>query len=123
MPQSKEFLAEIGKKTRFKAGKKQSEVARQGGYASQEKQHRDKAMKEAAQDLLWKMMPNGMSLQDILLNNLGAKAGKEEATISELVKTIEFLRDTSGQKPVEKKSLVDSAGEDVTPVVINIVGI
>ena len=123
MPRTREEMLAIGTNTRFKKGKAQSEIARKGAEARIEKQRKEKQMKEAAQEILLKEMPNGMILQDILLNNLAAKAGKEQATIQELLKTLEFLRDTAGQKPVDKKSYVDNDGQAVNPAIINVIGV
>lgn len=96
---SKEELAKIGAKTRFKAGKKQAEIARQGAIASTAVRREKRTMREIAEIILSK---------DVMTSD-GVVTGKY-AVLAEVIKkalkgdlqAATFIRDTIGEKPTEK---------------------
>ena len=96
---SKEELAKIGANTRFKAGKKQAEIARQGAIASTAVRREKRTMREIAEIILSK---------DVMTSD-GVVTGKY-AILAEVIKkalkgdlqAAAFIRDTIGEKPTEK---------------------
>lgn len=85
---------------------------RLGGRRSAIARKERKLLKEVAAEHLLMKMSNGKSVQE----NLFLKAEKlafENSRLSEVIKFIELLRDTSGQKPVEKVAQTDANGNDV----------
>jgi len=117
-------------KHKFKKSTKEArECGRKGGIASGIKKRADKQLKTLASLILNSSIkdPRGAellkkeidNLQDeqvtrgaMLLSKIYAKANYEEAPFADLVKAFEVLRDTSGQKPVEKQEVtnVDNEG-------------
>lgn len=97
--------------TEFRAGEEQVEVARQGGIASGKARREKKLLRECIEMLLEKEMTDksGKSITgaEALTAKLFAEAMKGN------VKAFEVLRDTAGQKPVEKVMVAD-----VDPAVI-----
>jgi hypothetical protein len=103
--------------TQFKAGQEQVEIARKGGKASAAKRREKKTMEQSLQILLNlavsdstltdpedndtfnKVKGKNLTVQDKILVEVIKKALKGD------LKAIEFLRDTSGQKPVDKKNV------------------
>lgn len=103
--------------TQFKAGQEQVEIARKGGKASAAKRREKKTMEQSLQILLNlavsdstltdpedndtfnKVKGKNLTVQDKMLVEVIKKALKGD------LKAIEFLRDTSGQKPVDKKNV------------------
>lgn len=96
---SKEKLAEISAKTRFKTGKQQVDIARQGGIASGIAKREKRTMREIAEIILSK---------DVMTSD-GVVTGKY-AVLAEVIKkalkgdlqAATFIRDTIGEKPTEK---------------------
>lgn len=89
-----------GKATRFQTGKEQVEIAKKGGLASG-KARREKANLRKACEMLLEM--------DIKGKDGTMKSGAEAIAIAQLQKALkgdakafEVLRDTAGQKPVER---------------------
>lgn len=103
--------------TQFKAGQEQVEIARKGGKASAAKRREKKTMEQSLQILLNlavsdstltdpedndtfnKVKGKNLTVQDKMLVEVIKKALKGD------LKAIEFLRDTSGQKPIDKKNV------------------
>lgn len=104
---SKEELAKIGAKTKFKAGKKQAEIARQGGVASGVAKREKRTMREIAEIILSK---------DVVTSD-GIVTGKY-AMLAEVIKkalkgdlqAATFIRDTIGEKPTDKQEITGSLG-------------
>ena len=108
---------EKGKATQFKAGEEQAKIASKGGKASAAKRREKKTMEQSLQILLNlavsdstltdpedndtfnKVKGKNLTVQDKMLVEVIKKALKGD------LKAIEFLRDTSGQKPVDKKNV------------------
>ena len=94
---TKEDLAKISKKTQFKAGKEQVEIARKAGYASGVAKREKRLMREILDELLARKAGNSdMSCKEAIL----VRAVKQ--AIDGDSKAREFVRDTIGEKPVEK---------------------
>lgn len=104
---SKEKLAEISAKTRFKTGKQQVEIARQGGIASGIAKREKRTMREIAEIILSK---------DVMTSD-GLVTGKY-AVLAEVIKkalkgdlqAATFIRDTIGEKPTDKQEITGSLG-------------
>ena len=77
--------------TRFKAGEKQVEVARKGGIASGESKRARKTLKEE----LLILLENGNTQEQISLAVI-------KKALEGDIKAYETIRDTIGEKPVEK---------------------
>ena len=108
---------EKGKATQFKAGEEQAKIASKGGKASAAKRREKKTMEQSLQILLNlavsdstltdpedgdtfnKVKGKNLTVQDKMLVEVIKKALKGD------LKAIEFLRDTSGQKPIDKKNV------------------
>lgn len=91
--------------------KTKSEGAKKGW----EKKREFKAMKDAATELLMRQLPGGEIFQDVALNKIADLIENGEIKASDLIKAVEFLRDTSGQKPLDKPEI-----DRPEPPVINI---
>lgn len=117
---TREELDKISKNTRFTAGPHQVEIARKGKIASDIKKKEKKAMKEVALEKLNSLLPSGNTVQEGLINNAIALSSKERVKLKEIIDLLVFLRDTSGQKPIDKKSFVDNNGDSVQSVVVNV---
>lgn len=104
---SKEKLAEISAKTRFKTGKQQVDIARQGGIASGIAKKEKRTMREIAEIILSK---------DVMTSD-GVVTGKY-AMLAEVIKkalkgdlqAATFIRDTIGEKPTDKQEITGSLG-------------
>ena len=97
---SKEELAKIGAKTRFEAGKKQAEIARQGALASAAVRKERKTIREELEFLLAKQLKNNKG-EDISTREAISTAMIAQA-IKGNVKAIIAIRDTIGENPTEK---------------------
>ena len=96
---SKEKLAEISAKTRFKTGKQQVDIARQGGIASGIAKREKRTMREIAEIILSKdvMTSDGLVTgKYAVLAKVIDKAHKGD------LQAAAFIRDTIGEKPTEK---------------------
>ena len=94
--------------TEFRTGKQQVEIARQGGIASGESRKRKKLLRECLEELLdteQEVKINGVTLKktnaELLSVTLMKKALKGD------VKAFEVLRDTAGEKPIDKVMVAD----------------
>ena len=97
---TKEELAKIGANTRFKAGKKQAEIARQGALASSAVRKERKTIREELEFLLSKQLKNNKG-EDISTREAISTAMIGQA-IKGNVKAFIAIRDTIGEKPTEK---------------------
>ena len=97
---SKEELAKISEKTRFKTGSEQVEIARLGGFASGEAKRKRKTIREELEFLLEKKLKNNKG-KDISTREAISTAMIGQA-IKGNVKAFIAIRDTIGEKPTEK---------------------
>lgn len=79
-----------------------SDVAREAQKKSVEARKTNQTMKQVAQEKLWELMANGKTFQENGFERLKQALLNDETKPADLVKILEFLRDTSGQKPTEK---------------------
>lgn len=113
MPKSKEELAKIGKKTKFKSGKEQAETARKGGIASGIAKREKRRMSEILDILLSRQAGDSdMNCKEAILLRAIQQAIKGDA------RAREFIRDTIGEKPTEK---VLTTTFDTSPFEIQVV--
>lgn len=102
MAQTKKQLDNLkkGKATQFKKGEEQAKIGRKGGKASGEAKRRKKLLKECLDELLEREWENRQ----------GEKHSGSEAISIALfkkalagdIKAYEVVRDTAGQKPIDK---------------------
>ena len=97
---SKEELAKISEKTRFKTGSEQVEIARLGGFASGKAKRKRKTIREELEFLLAKQLKNNKG-EDISTREAISTALIGQA-IKGNVKAFIAIRDTIGEKPTEK---------------------
>lgn len=107
------------KETQFKSGPEAVENGRKGGIASGKKKRADKQLKTIATLILNSTVKDKENFEylkkeidnieeeqvtrgALLLSKIFMKANSKTATFSDLVKALEVLRDTSGQKPIEQ---------------------
>ena len=96
---SKEELAKIGANTRFKAGKKQAEIARQGAIASTAVRREKRTMREIAEIILSK---NVTTSDGVVTRKYAVLAKAIDEAIKGNLQAAAFIRDTIGEKPTEK---------------------
>ena len=97
---SKEELAKISEKTRFKTGSEQVKIARLGGIASGKAKRERKTLREELEFLLSKQLKNNKG-EDISTREAISTAMIGQA-IKGNVKAFIAIRDTIGEKPTEK---------------------
>ena len=115
-----ENLIPLNKQTKSK----QREIQRKGGIASGQARRQNKTMKEIALMLLNTKVPNNkyteeilnlfpdMDAQDLQYQTAILVSQIQKAVFDKDSKAAEYVRDTSGQKPVEKQILgFDQMGE------------
>ena len=100
---SKEELAKISEKTRFKTGSEQVEIARLGGFASGEAKRKRKTIREELEFLLAKQLKNNKG-EDISTREAISAAMIGQA-IKGNVKAFIAIRDTIGEKPTDKQEV------------------
>lgn len=105
---TKEELAKIGAKTRFKAGKQQAEIARQGALASAAVRKERKTIREELEFLLEKKLKNNKG-EDISTREAISTAMIGQA-IKGNVKAFVAIRDTIGEKPIDEQKITGSLG-------------
>ena len=71
-----------------------------GGKKSAQVRRERKMLRQVAEEKLTEIMSNGKTMQ-------------EDAKRSDVIKFLEFMRDTAGQKPVDKVAQTDTLGNDV----------
>ena len=96
---SKEKLAEISAKTRFKAGKQQAEIARQGAIASTAVRREKRTMREIAEIILSK---NVTTSDGVVTGKYAVLAKVIDKALKGDLQAATFIRDTIGEKPTEK---------------------
>ena len=96
---SKEELAKIGANTRFKAGKKQAEIARQGAIASTAVRREKRTMREIAEIILSK---NVTTSDGVVTGKYAVLAKVIDKALKGDLQAATFIRDTIGEKPTEK---------------------
>ena len=97
---TKEELAKISEKTRFKTGSEQVKIARLGGIASGKAKRERKTIREELEFLLEKKLKNNKG-EDISTREAISTAMIGQA-IKGNVKAFIAIRDTIGEKPTEK---------------------
>ena len=100
---TKEELAKISEKTRFKTGSEQVEIARLGGFASGEAKRKRKTIREELEFLLAKQLKNNKG-EDISTREAISTALIGQA-IKGNVKAFIAIRDTIGEKPTDKQEV------------------
>ena len=117
-----------GKATRFKTGEEQVEIARKGGKASGEAKRRKKDMKERLEILLSMPIKNGKGADIDKIKGFGELKGKnitvEDAILVAMIQKAlkgdvsasNFIRDTSGQKCVEKVEINTTIDDSVKEI-------
>lgn len=83
-----------------------------GGKKSAQVRRERKMLRQVAEEKLTEIMSNGKTMQDNLIQK-AAKLAFEDGKLSDVIKFLEFMRDTSGQKPVDKVAQTDGEGNDV----------
>ena len=96
---SKEELAKIGANTRFKAGKQQAEIARQGAIASTAVRREKRTMREIAEIVLSKNVPTS---EGVVTGQYAVLAKVIDKALKGDLQAAAFIRDTIGEKPTEK---------------------
>ena len=96
---SKEELAKIGAKTRFKAGKKQAAIARQGAIASTAVRREKRTMREIAEIILSKDVTTS---DGVVTGKYAVLAKVIDKALKGDLQAAAFIRDTIGEKPTEK---------------------
>lgn len=96
---SKEELAKIGANTRFKAGKKQAEIARQGAIASTAVRREKRTMREIAEIILSKDVTTS---DGVVTGKYAVLAKVIDKALKGDLQAATFIRDTIGEKPTEK---------------------
>ena len=99
---SKEELAKIGANTRFKAGKKQAEIARQGAIASAAVRKEKRTMREIAEIILSK---NVTTSDGVVTRKYAIIAKAIDKALEGNLQASEFIRDTIGEKPTDKQEV------------------
>ena len=99
---SKEELAKIGANTRFKAGKKQAEIARQGAIASTAVRREKRTMREIAEIILSK---NVTTSDGVVTGKYAIIAKVIAKALKGNLPAAEFIRDIIGEKPTDKQEI------------------
>ena len=104
---SKEELAKIGANTRFKAGKKQAEIARQGAIASTAVRREKRTMREIAEIILSK---NVTTSDGVVTGKYAVLAKVIDKALKGDLQAATFIRDTIGEKPTDKQEITGNLG-------------
>lgn len=99
---SKEELAKIGAKTRFKAGKKQAEIARKAAIASTAVRREKRTMREIAEIILSK---NVTTSDGVVTGKYAVLAKVIDKALKGDLQAAAFIRDTIGEKPTDKQEV------------------
>ena len=99
---SKEELAKIGANTRFKAGKQQAKIARQGAIASAAVRREKRTMREIAEIILSK---NVTTSDGVVTRKYAILAKVIDKALKGNLPAAEFIRDTIGEKPTDKQEV------------------
>ena len=82
---------------------------RNGGIKSAKGRMERKLLKQVAEEKLNKIVQK-MTFQEVAIDSLIEYCQSEDAKPEIILKVLEFLRDTSGQKPTEKQIIDGSVG-------------
>ena len=104
---SKEKLAEIGAKTRFKSGKKAAELGSAGGIASGIAKREKRTMREIAEIILSKDV---MTSDGVVTGKYAVLAKVIDKALKGDLQAATFIRDTIGEKPTDKQEITGSLG-------------
>lgn len=104
---SKEKLAEISAKTRFKTGKQQVDIARQGGIASGIAKREKRTMREIAEIILSKDV---MTSDGVVTGKYAVLAKVIDKALKGDLQAATFIRDTIGEKPTDKQEITGNLG-------------
>ena len=104
---SKEELAKIGAKTRFKAGAQQAKIASQGGIASGIAKREKRTMREIAEIILSKDV---MTSDGLVTGKYAVLAKVIDKALKGDLQAATFIRDTIGEKPTDKQEITGSLG-------------
>ena len=96
---TKEELAKISEKTRFKTGSEQVEIARLGGFASGKAKREKRTMREIAEIILSK---NVTTSDGVVTVKYAVLAKVIDKALKGNLPAAEFIRDIIGEKPTEK---------------------
>ena len=99
---SKEELAKISEKTRFKTGSEQVEIARLGGFASGKAKREKRTMREIAEIILSK---NVTTSDGVVTVKYAVLAKVIDKALKGNLPAAEFIRDTIGEKPTDKQEV------------------
>lgn len=109
-----------GKATQFKAGEKQAAIAKKGGIASGKAKREKKLLKDCFDELLSREWEN---------KNGQKSTGAEAITLTMFKKALagdpkafEIVRDTAGQKPVERVMLAEVDQKTINEVEAMVLG-
>lgn len=107
MAQSKAQLDNLkkGKATRFKAGEKQVKIAKKGAEASKQKRKQKKLLKECLDELLEKEWENRNG--EKMKGSEAISVALFKKALAGDMKAYEIVRDTAGQKPIDKVMLAE----------------
>lgn len=94
------------------------ELGKLGGQKSGQVRREKKMLKQLCEERLLKKMANGETLQDNLITKAESLVFSNKAKLSEILKFFEIMRDTSGQKPVDKVAQTDTEGKDIPQIEI-----
>lgn len=104
---SKEKLAEISAKTRFKTGKQQVDIARQGGIASGIAKREKRTMREIAEIILSKDVTTS---DGVVTGKYAVLAKVIDKALKGDLQAATFIRDTIGEKPSDKQEITGNLG-------------
>ncbi len=88
--------------------RERKELAQKAGIKSGEARREKKLLKQVAEDKLLELMGNGKSFQENAIEQLQDAVLNGRIKPTDLVKILEFLRDTSGQKPTDKQEITNN---------------
>lgn len=86
----------------FKSVDEARENGRKGGIKSGEAKREKKAFKEVIIERLDKAVADGKTTKEALICKLVDKIQEDKTSVTDLLRALEFLRDSSGEKPTDK---------------------
>lgn len=84
------------------------ENGKKGGIKSGEVRREKKLLRQVAEAKLLELLANGKTFQECALDNLTEHVLNNLIKPTDIVKILEFLRDTAGQKPIEKQDITNN---------------
>lgn len=88
-----------------------------GGKKSAQVRKEKKLMRQVAEEALLKLMPNGQSFQEQAFERLQETLLNDSIKPQDFVKILEFLRDTAGQKPIDRQLTAECTKEDLEIII------